>query len=224
MHNFDQFADDYVAIHDRHSSFFGEATDYFADYKARYVERALGRDFAGRILDFGCGIGLVTKRLAARLPKATIDGVDSSSASIARARSESTGEARIRYCESETELNGAYDCIVMANVLHHVEPADRPDVMATAARLLSPNGRVVIFEHNTWNPVVMHIAKRHPFDTDAVFLSARESAALLRGAGLRTHIEFIVFFPALLKALRVFERYMWFLPIGGQYACTGMKR
>jgi len=223
MHNFDQFAEDYVAINDRYASFFREKTDYFAAYKAAYVARLCSVAFDGRILDFGCGIGLVTNRLGGLLPLARIDGVDSSAASIARARSGATDPSRICYFESETELTGSYDIVVLANVLHHVPASERPAVLGRVFGLLNRGGRVVVFEHNTWNPLVMRIVRNHPFDRDAVFLPPSETARLARAAGLMPRIDFIVFFPAFLKMLRPLERYLRMLPIGGQYACVGTK-
>ena len=223
MHNFDEFADDYVAINDRYSSFFREKTDYFARYKAAYLARTFGAEFQGRILDFGCGIGLVTNRLPAVMPLASIDGIDSSPASIARARTDAGPDSSVHYYQSETELAGRYDGIVMANVLHHVEPAHRTDVMGRAFDLLNPGGRLVVFEHNTWNPLVMSIVTRHPFDRDAVFLSPREAATLVRNAGLEPCVDFIVFFPAFLRAFRFLEPSLRWLPIGGQFACIGTR-
>ena len=223
MHNFDEFADDYVSINDQYTSFFGEKTDYFANYKAAYLAKLFGAGFKGRILDFGCGIGLVTNRLTTLLPSATIDGIDSSAASIARARTEVPSDSNIHYYQSESELAGRYDGILMANVLHHVEPADRIDVMRRALDLLDRGGRLVVFEHNTWNPLVMNIVTRHPFDRDAVFLSPRAAGKLMRDVGLAPRIDFIVFFPAFLRVFRFLEPSLRLLPIGGQYVCVGKK-
>lgn len=223
MHSFDDFADDYVAINDRYSWFFREKTGYFADYKASYVARLVGPSFTGAILDFGCGIGLVTNRLTARLPLARIDGLDSSPASIARARRDAHANARVRYIESDDALAPPYDVVIMANVLHHLAPVERESVLRRVHELLAPGGRLVIFEHNTWNPLVMLIVRKHPFDSDAVFVSPREASKLVRSAGLTPSIDFIVFFPAFFKIFRPAERHLRWLPIGGQYACIGRK-
>ena len=223
MHNFDQFADDYVKINDQFSSFFREDTTYFARYKASYVARLVGTNFAGKILDFGCGIGLVSNRLHELLPAAHVDGIDSSQASITRARTDTDGGPKVRYFDSEADLDREYDVIIMANVLHHVPPGDRQSVLAHVFSLLGATGAVVVFEHNTWNPLVMRIVKKHPFDQDAAFLSPMETARLVRAAGFSVRTDFIVFFPSFLKSLRRLEPRLRYLPIGGQYACVGRK-
>jgi 2-polyprenyl-3-methyl-5-hydroxy-6-metoxy-1,4-benzoquinol methylase len=224
MHNFDQFAEDYVAINDRYASMFRTNTDYFAAYKVSFVARLVGKQFAGRILDFGCGIGLVSNKLVVALPLATVHGVDSSSASIARAKENAPEPSRSRYFESDGELvDGTYDVIILANVLHHIPPAERSSVMARVFALLRPGGRTVVFEHNTWNPVVMRIVKNHPFDRDAVFVPPTETTRLMRNAGLRSSLHFIVFFPGFLKVLQRLEPYLRFVPMGGQYACVGTR-
>jgi len=224
MHNFDQFAEDYVAINDRYASLVRENTDYFASYKASFIARLAGARFSGTVLDFGCGIGLVSNKLVTALPAATVHGVDSSPASIARARATAPQSDRVHYFESDAGLADAtYDFVILANVLHHVPPAERPSVLKRVFMLLKPGGRVVVFEHNTWNPVVMHIVRNHPFDRDAIFVPVTAAKRLLSEAGLSTKVHFIVFFPGFLKMLQRLEPYLRFVPFGGQYACIGKK-
>lgn len=58
----------------------GEAPEYFARYKLGVLRRVLGEDFARPLLDFGCGIGNVTKHLVEAFP--LVHGYDPSSASV----------------------------------------------------------------------------------------------------------------------------------------------
>ncbi|MGI8614824.1 MAG: methyltransferase domain-containing protein [Nocardioidaceae bacterium] len=55
---------------------------------------------AGRIVDLGCGPGHLTAVLRARWPEADIEGIDSSTQMIARARADDTN-ARSRYTEAD---------------------------------------------------------------------------------------------------------------------------
>jgi hypothetical protein len=48
---FDQYATNYTELVDQSVSISGEGSEYFSEYKARYLARLVGRDFAGRILD-----------------------------------------------------------------------------------------------------------------------------------------------------------------------------
>ncbi|PYX98120.1 MAG: hypothetical protein DMG71_01290 [Acidobacteria bacterium] len=73
MH-FDQFAADYKQVLDKNVALSGEDSEYFAEYKARYLARRLSPDFTGKILDFGCGVGLLSRSLKKNLPAAKLDG------------------------------------------------------------------------------------------------------------------------------------------------------
>src|ERR1041385_2818988 len=84
MENFDVFAQDYKDILDKSLRASGETGEYFAEYKARFVAGCLGKDFSGKILDYGCGIGLLSEFLVKHLPSAVVHGYDVSAASIAR--------------------------------------------------------------------------------------------------------------------------------------------
>ena len=75
---FDEFAGNYKEVLDRNVAVSGEDSTYFAEYKARYLVRALPRDFRGTVLDFGCGIGMLSGFLRKHLPASRLDGYDPS--------------------------------------------------------------------------------------------------------------------------------------------------
>src|SRR5258706_15954334 len=79
---FDKFARNYEGILDQTVSLSGEDSEYFADYKARYLVRLLGTSFSGKVLDFGCGVGLLARCLKRRLPEIQLDGFDVSPESV----------------------------------------------------------------------------------------------------------------------------------------------
>ncbi len=81
---FDQFAGDYQAILNQSVAASGEDSAYFAEYKAAYLRRLLAADHLRTILDFGCGVGLLSGVLQQRIPGARVDGIDVSRDSIAR--------------------------------------------------------------------------------------------------------------------------------------------
>ena len=62
--DFDSFAADYVSIHQQNIAISGEDSTYFADYKLGCLQRLAGEDFRQPVLDYGCGIGILTERLA----------------------------------------------------------------------------------------------------------------------------------------------------------------
>jgi hypothetical protein len=83
---------------------------------------------------------------------------------------------------------------------------------------MTTNGELYVFEHNPYNPITRHLVNSCPFDADAELLTPKQLASLLRGAGFST-IEkgFILFFPSFLRLLRPLERFLTYLPLGGQY-------
>lgn len=219
---FDRYASDYQQLLDQSVSISGEGGEYFAGVKAAYVAKILGAGFSGRILDFGCGVGLLSRALARQLPSATVDGFDSSSASIAAVDSELASAGS--FTSIREEVRQDYDTIVVANVLHHVPPPERPDVLDFVGKHLSRSGCLFVFEHNPANPITRLAVDRCPFDEDAILLRPSETRTLFREAGLgNIRRDYIVFFPRTLKMFRPLERFLEWCPAGAQYVVSGVK-
>ncbi len=214
---FDQHADDYEGLLDH--SLLGEEASYFYEHKVRYLERIVGAGFAGKILDFGCGIGRLSEGLGARFPGATLHGYDPSLRSLERV------PAPLREAGTFTSdleaLGRDYDLITLVNVLHHVPVPERPALVAGLAGRLAPGGRLVVIEHNPLNPATRLVVSRCAFDEDAVLLGRREVQGLLRGAGLRRErADYVLFFPQPLARLARAERFLGWLPLGAQFAAV----
>jgi len=213
---FDAFASSYQEHLDQSVRLSGETAGYFAAYKAAYLVRKLAPR-GGKLLDYGCGIGLLAGSLKKRLPEMRIDGFDISQECVDRIgaalRRQGTFTADVR----ETERS--YDVIVLSNVLHHVRPEERVKLIVEIRSRLAENGKLVIFEHNPINPLTRWAVSQCEFDRDAVLLSAREAFRTLGEAKLRvlTH-EFIVFFPRSLAWFRPLEPFLQWCPLGAQYA------
>lgn len=219
---FDRFAAEYDALLDRSVAIAGEDGAYFADYKASYLARILGPDFAGCVLDYGCGTGSLALAMRRRLPAAIVHGFDVSGKSIEHARGR-LGAAG-SFTANADELGSQYDAIVMANVLHHVAPARRRAVVEDLAARLAPGGRLVVFEHNPANPLTRYAVSRCPFDRDAVLLSPRETRRLLTQAHVEpVRCQYIVFFPRFVSWLRPLEPRLGRVPFGAQYACVAAR-
>jgi ubiquinone/menaquinone biosynthesis C-methylase UbiE len=115
-------------------------------------------DFIGpvegrRILDLGCGDGLLTSTLAERGARAI--GVDADRAMLQAASARSArGQGHCpRFVEGRIEQlpfpNGSFDVVVMVAVLCLV--ADRTGAVGEAARVLRPGGRLVIGDLGRWS-------------------------------------------------------------------------
>jgi SAM-dependent methyltransferase len=119
----------------------------------------------------------------------------------------------------------SFDLVTISAVLHHVPIAERNAVYGELHRVLRPDGRLVVFEHNPWNPVTSYVVANTPIDRGAILLPPREVATALTVGGwhgIRT--SHLMFLPPRLGALATAaDRMFGWLPIGGQYAVTACK-
>jgi 2-polyprenyl-3-methyl-5-hydroxy-6-metoxy-1,4-benzoquinol methylase len=219
---FDTFAADYQDLVSDSVRITGESSDYFAAYKAEYIARRVAPRPGSSLLDYGCGVGLLSKHLRNRLPAIHVDGFDVSQNSIERVdeslRSQGTFTSNLH------ALGQAYDVIVLANVLHHVPPARRRDLIRETASLLCNAGEFVIFEHNPINPLTQWAVSQCAFDEDAILLPVRETRGYFERSQFRlTSCEYIVFFPRFLRRLRPLEPSLRWCPLGAQYVVVASR-
>lgn len=221
MH-FDRFAGEYEQILDRSIALSGEDSAYFAEYKAKYLRRILPQPFVGKILEFGCGVGMLAGHLKRWLPATQVDGFDVSEESIRKVDRQLTEQGI--FTSSSTNLTNDYRLIVVANVMHHILREHRQEVVSDLATRLLPGGMLAIFEHNPVNPVTRWVVERCPFDDDAVLLPPAETRSYYAYANLKQlRLDYIVFMPRPLSWLRVMEPWLAWLPVGAQYALIGEK-
>jgi SAM-dependent methyltransferase len=217
---FDQYAHSYEDMHAAHITLSGESPDYFAIYKQKLLERLLGKGFSQPVLDFGCGIGNLTRFLTQSFP--VVHGYDPSSDSAELARKRAPGATF--FDDTEALPKNHYGAAVLANVLHHVPPANRPRLLNIVAGTLALGGKLVIFEHNPLNPLTRRVVAACPFDENAELLFPWMTKKLLRGAGLKkTALDYIVFFPHGLARMRPLEPRLAWLPLGAQVCAWGTK-
>jgi hypothetical protein len=77
---------------------------------------------------------------------------------------------------------------------------------------------LTVFEHNPFNPVTRRIVNTCPYDADAVLLKPSELIGLLRQAQLiPSNQAYCLFIPPKFSSLAPLERYLQWLPLGGQY-------
>ena len=221
MDSFDQFAQDYKNILDGTLTLSGETGSYFANYKAAYVARSVGGDFSGKVLDYGCGVGLLAQVLLEKMPLAQVHGYDVSPVSIEHIPAHLKQQGLFTANANELKA-GQYDLIVVANVMHHVEPHQRQGVIASLKGLLRKGGGLIIFEHNPLNPLTRRVVRESPLDKGVVLLPRAEVCQYLTSAGLGpAHVDYIVFFPKPLSFLRWAEVFLQWCPLGAQYVARG---
>jgi SAM-dependent methyltransferase len=218
--DFDQYAGQYESLVAAQTNFFDGDSHYFARYKIERVKQLVGGVDAA--LDFGCGIGRSMPHLRAAFPAADIVGCDPSADSLAIARRENPACRFFSMAELGSEAR--FDLVLASCVFHHITLPERPEALRFCYSRLKPGGRFVMFEHNPKNPVTRRLVSTCPFDADAVLLPMRETVDRMRAAQFKiVQTGYCLFFPAPLSALRSFEKYLGWLPLGGQYFVCGVK-
>ena len=101
---------------------------------------------ANKILEIGCGIGAASWRLACLKPQSSVLGVDISSRSIEVAQT-CFRRPNLAYRELLLErgsLADRYDYVIMMDVYEHISTAERSELHATLAELLTDEGRLFL--------------------------------------------------------------------------------
>lgn len=235
---FDRFAEDYTTGVDRPlKRLLGKSASSFIQVKALYLMDHLKRqaklkgrtDGGPHLLDFGCGTGEFLWFLDQYGFSGQLEGCDMSAGMLAEAAGRwSETEAPVLHVTGEGRLpfaSASFDLITASCVYHHVPVDKRAPVTSEIFRLLKDGGQFVVFEHNPYNPLTRWMVARSPFDVNAELLTARVMADLMTEANFQPlKKDYILFFPPRLGWLRGLERYLRWLPLGGQYAVVGIKK
>jgi SAM-dependent methyltransferase len=221
---FDKFSRNYKSLLDESLQSTGFDTDYFSSAKIRTLAR-LFPEFCHRpirFLDFGCGNGSLRQPVTEFFPQAAYIGTDLSEDMVQQARTLNNGSDAYFELESEAWRQDNYDVIFAANVFHHIPDADHLKIFKELSSLLAPKGKLILWEHNPWNPFTRKIVKDCVFDKDAVLLSPLKSKRLFQKTGFsQFRIVFTTFFPKSLKFMLSLEPRLEWLPLGGQYLIIG---
>jgi SAM-dependent methyltransferase len=224
---FDAVAQDYDVTVERSLAMFPRQIDFFHRNKIHHLARVARHakiDLqAARVLDVGCGTGAADRML--RPMVSSLAGADVSSEMVAEAKAAGCDiDHRVYDGEVLPFDPGTFDLAFAFNVMHHVPPtewAGFADQMMTAVR---PGGLCVIIEHNPLNPVTRRSVRNCPFDAEAVLVRPSD----LRRAFGRANAELVAKWYILFAPFgdhRAFnaERYLSWLPLGGQYL-YGVRR
>lgn len=213
--DFDNYTENYNELLRKSTQFFSSSEEYFAKYKIALIRSQINHPVK-RILEYGCGIGRNIRFLKAAFPEAEIVGTDISAASLATAALENPG---IKFETERLGLEmGLFDLIFVAGVFHHIPPDERLAASRLLAARLSNSGSLYVFEHNPYNPLTRKIVKECPYDEDAILLKRSELRRLLLNAELRMQGQgYCLFIPPKLSWLVSVEKFLEWLPMGGQY-------
>ena len=221
---FDAFAGAYDEALNRGLKFSGEAKEFFAEGRVRWLRRRLAEQGheAKAVLDFGCGTGTACSCLRESLGVERYFGFDPSAESVREAVAAHAGAA-FTACAGEVP-EAAFDLAFTNGVFHHIPPEQRAGALAQVWRALRPGGWFAFFENNRWHPGVHFMMSRVPFDRDARMLFPHQARTLLRRAGFEIVLGDSLFvFPGALAFLRPLEPLFCKLPLGGQYLVLARK-
>lgn len=161
---------------------------------ARYLAVAAGRTIDclaladdARVLDIGCGTGVLLEQLALAFPRARLTGVEPVPEMREQARARLP--AAVDLCGARAQrlpfAGSVFDAVVCTSVLHHLPAEGVAGSILEMSRVLRPGGQVVITDwsgdalacrlYAAWLRV-RHPAPLHLYRADGL-------AALLRQAG-----------------------------------------
>jgi ubiquinone/menaquinone biosynthesis C-methylase UbiE len=225
---FDQFADEYYALHKQNVAITGEAPEYFAEYKIREVARIAEQRSVKvtKVLDFGSGVGNSIPYFQRFFPAAELTCADVSQRSLELSQSRFPDSGKLVVIESDRlpVPDGAFDLTFSACVFHHIPEAEHVFWLRELGRVTAPGGMTVVFEHNPLNPLTVHAVNTCPFDANAKLIRAGELTQKLLDAGwTEPNIKYQLFFPRWLSSLRILEPQLEWLPLGAQYCAVARK-
>jgi len=221
---FDQFSKNYKDLLDDSLQITGFDTDYFAIAKIKTLANLLPslREQPINFLDYGCGTGVLFNPFKQFFPEAAYSGTDLSDAMIQEARAHHNRADAFFEMVSKQWKQRTYDLIFASCVFHHIPEADHQKILRELSELLTPKGRIILWEHNPLNPFTCKIVKDCPFDKDAVLISPGTMKRLFRNVGFsQPKVTFTTFFPQSLKFLVPLEPWLGWFPLGGQYLIVG---
>lgn len=197
----------------------------FAEYKVQLLSLLChSKVGGGKILDFGCGTGRSLLYLKKYFPENSMlfYGCDVSRESLKVAQ-KNVPDAKLFLngsIESFANCAETFDIVMLACVLHHIDPEERQSWVRAIINKMNCGGRLAVFEHNLLNPFTRKIVNKPENCADNVtwMLKMDEiEELLLYGNSVKTiwkgYTLFSPFRPPYMTSL---ERLLKWLPIGAQ--------
>lgn len=224
---FNKFAEEYEAIHNKSISFAGEESMFFVELKVKLMQKYL-KNISNQqlhILDYGCGIGRSAEFIKKYFPKSVFVGIDTSKKSIIIARKHHPLYTFTHLNKKWKIGRNKFDIIFASCVLHHIPPKKRLKVLLNIHASLKAGGYFILFEHNPYNFLTVRVVHDCPFDKGVVLLKPEESRKLSLASGFKTkRLVYYFFFPHSLAFFRKVESYLASLPLGAQYMLISKKQ
>lgn len=123
--------------------------------------RGCGLRSSSRILELGCGVGVLTRLLSRRLSSGYLEAVDISEQSVALAQQRIVSKnTRIAACDvvDYHPIGSQFDYILLFDVIEHIPLERHADLFANLARIASPHTRILI---NIPSPEMIDYLREH---------------------------------------------------------------
>jgi len=121
--------------------------------------------------------------------------------------------------------SNSQDIVFSACVFHHIPHQDHGYWLEELKRVTRAGGILVIYEHNPFNPITLKAVKLCKLDINARLISpSKMSLSILDSGWTYAKRDYKLFFPAFASALRRYEKYLSWLPIGAQYRIFAIKK
>lgn len=230
---FDQYARDYFEelSHPLRNMIDPEG-NYFIELKSRILEELAQVYFDSRadirIVDVGTGLGLFEKFLMPKFNNITALDLSYEMLKVARTINPLPAgpSGYVQGNAYNLPLADDYaDLIFMSCVLHHLEEDELDITLRELGRICSPQGHIVFFEHNPFNPFTQLVVRTTPLDRNARLVAYKKLKKSSEKAGIRIHRQdfFLYGTRKIDDFVARFMPWMERLPLGGQYALVGQK-
>jgi ubiquinone/menaquinone biosynthesis C-methylase UbiE len=221
---FDRYSKSYSEEIESRIAIFGQEHDFFVQNKAEILLRAfkrLGKLSNLKVLDVGCGVGLVHRYIVGSIGE--LHGADVSGESIEMARS---GNPGVRYQTYDGQFlpydDASFDCAFAICVLHHVPVDHWLAFLTDMRRVVRPDGLLLFIEHNPFNPATQWVVRTCPMDANAVLLPPRKLRMLMKSSGLEDlWVRYVLFTPFAGRIFRRLDLALGRVPLGAQYVIGG---
>ncbi len=153
---FNTYAKSYTDDINHAVSFSFQDADFFAEAKADYllslISKKMGNASGLKLLDIGCGTGILHKFLVRS--GLNVSGVDISANSLEIAN---FNNPNVKYSKFDGEIlpfgNNSFDITIAICVFHHIPVNERVALAKEMSRVTRYGGLFCIIEHNPFNPL-----------------------------------------------------------------------
>ena len=228
MAEFDQYAKDYRQLHDINLKFTGFNSLHFVNLKMQWLATQ-EKNEPIYLLDLGCGDGYTAEYMYKYFPSWQIEAIEVSQESIDVAKLKHAPNTNFQWFDGKNVPfeDESFDAIFIACIFHHVPLHEHYDLMNEAKRVLKKGGRLYLFEHNPYNFGTQYLVSTCVFDGTAHLLTANDFTKIFKQQGWQINFtKYLIFLPGWkwLRKLLPLEKYLSWLPLGGQYFMSATKK